>query len=97
MTDHPLSIERLHSSDGDYDDLGWYSKGHHDEARFRSRLAAMLAEHRHPSEADETRCHFVHAWWRNVPTADGMRLQTAAPKSRGAYPVTAMLTPEAEF
>jgi hypothetical protein len=97
-----IHIKRLHSLDGDYDDLGWYAKGHHDEKAFREALEESFwltnaegerERFKHPSEADETRCRFIQQWWIN---AFG-RFRTATPKARGAFPVTALVTPEAEF
>lgn len=99
-----LKIERLHAADGDHDDLGWYSKGHHGEAAFRAALDETFwytdprdgqrKRDKHPCEADETRCEFVQTWWRVV---GGNRFHSAVPNSRGAFKVTAMLVPEAEF
>lgn len=95
-----IQIRRLHCVDGDQDDLGWYAKGHHDEKAFRDALEASFwlntptgrERYKHPSEADETRCRFVQQWWIN---AFG-RFRQVTPKARGAFPVTALLTPEAE-
>jgi hypothetical protein len=97
----PEQIERLHDADGDYDDLGWYAKGHHSEADFRAALEAYFwrptptgsERYKHPCEADETECTYFQGWWR---VAFG-RLQTTAPHARGAFPVTALLTDNAEF
>lgn len=96
-----IRIQRLHCVDGDQDDLGWYAKGHHDEKAFREALEAHFwltdldgnrVRFKHPCEADETRCTFVQQWWRN---AFG-RFVATSPEARGAFAVTALLTPEAE-
>lgn len=97
-----IQIQRLHALDGDQDDLGWYAKGHHEEAAFRAALEesfwltnldGVRVRFKHSCEADETECRFVQQWWRN---AFGRFVATAA-HARGAFPVTAMLTPEAEL
>lgn len=100
-----IKIQRLHALDGDHDDLGWYAKGHHEEADFRKALEESFwltgpngrERYKHPCEADETECRFVQTWWRNVPHGDGMRFQAATPRTMGAYAVTAMLTPDTEI
>lgn len=91
----PLLIERLHALDGDHDDLGWYSRGHHSEKAFRAALAERTQ--RHPCEAAEAECRFVQGWWRKVPRGDGAQFHAARPGSRGAFPVTALLLPGSEL
>lgn len=103
MKHYELRIERLHAADGDHDDLGWYSKGHHQEADFRAALEESFwirrpdgtsERFKHPSEVeDETKCRFVQQWWRITPH----RILEASPNARGAFPVTAMLSPESSL
>lgn len=99
-----IQIQRLHCIDGDQEDLGWYAKGHHEETAFREALEESFwytcpndgtrKRIKHPSEADETQCRFVTTWWR---VSFGRQFREAAPHARGAFQVTAMLTPEAGF
>lgn len=90
---YSLDVVRLHSLDGDYDDLGWYSKGHHSEEEFRKVLTERLADYRHECEADETKCTFYVGWWR---VAANRRFIRATPRAPFSFPVTALLTDEAE-
>lgn len=107
MKTYPLKVQRLHASDGDLEDLGWYSKGHHTEAEFREawHAAHMLTPFgetkaefvKHPSEADETKCTFSLEWWRTIPRGDGYTFRRAPASARGSFPVTALLSPEADI
>jgi hypothetical protein len=90
-----LVIERIHSLNGDDDDLGWYARGHHDEAAFRAALKVQAD--RHPCEAEESRCEFRHTHWRKVPRGDGMQFHEARPNTPGAFAVTVLAVPEASW
>lgn len=98
MSKDDLMPTRLHSLDGDHDDLGYWTRGHHSEADMRAAVLEGYPEHdRHPCAANPGECTYVVAWWRRVPTSDGSRFVDAAQGARGAFPVTALLTLEAEI
>lgn len=55
------------------------------------------ADSRHSCEADPKRCVYFIGYWRRVPRGDGGQFYRAKVGDRGAFPVTALLVPEAEI
>lgn len=90
-----IAIEAVFTNDGE--EIGFYSKGHHDPAAFRAACAEAMAEDGDfyyldpeltppPSEDDEVR----HETWRDEITGDDEMVwfRPAQPGEPGAYPVT---------
>lgn len=98
MSKNELNPTRLHSLDGDYADIGYWTRGHHSEVDMRAAVSAAYPDDdRHPSAANPRQCTYVTAYWRRVPSVDGSRFVDARAGARGAFPVTALLTLEAEI
>lgn len=95
---YELNPTRLHALDGDHDDVGYWSRGHHAEADIRRVVGeAYPPETRHPCAADPSTCVYFMGWWRSVPCGDVSRFYRAKVGDRGSFPVTALLTPEADI
>lgn len=94
MPNNELNPTRLHCLDGDDDDVGYWSRGHHSEEAMRLAVAsAYPPDERHPNAADPAQCAYFMGWWRRVPRGDGGQFHRAVAGSRGAFQVTALLVP----
>jgi hypothetical protein len=98
MTQHELSPTRLHSMDGDHEDVGYWSRGHHPEEAMRKATDETYpVDARHSCAADPTACVYFMGWWRKVPRGGGSQFYRANVGDRGAFPVTALLTANADI
>jgi hypothetical protein len=98
MSNNELSPTRLHALDGDHDDVGYWSRGHHAEDAMRAAVAqAYPPETRHTCAAEPDGCSYFRGWWRRVPRGDGAQFYRAKEGDRGVFAVTALLTPEAQI
>lgn len=94
-----IDVERLHALGGDDNDLGFWAKGHHSEADMRAAVITSYGERHNSCVADPAECSWSQQWWRKVPRAGGAEFQFHSAKAGtpGAFPVTALLTEQADI
>lgn len=98
MDKNDLNPTRLHALDGDHEDVGYWSRGHHSEDAMRAEVAKAYPDgERHSCAADPDLCVYFMGYWRKVPRGDGSQFYRAKAGDRGAFPVTALLAASAEI
>jgi hypothetical protein len=78
---YPLEIEEMRESE-DGDVLGYYSKGHHDDAAFNAALQAFLGE------TIPLRLRPRREWFRCACYGQDRVFDTGKPGQRGSFPIT---------